>query len=157
MKPKTIDATELLAQIEHLSDSAAARICNVDRTTIRRWRLTGQASPGVLADTLEHLANPTDTPPVPRPRGNPTMRHMKHQPAQIHAHATWTEHGWILDAYRIDPDNPDVIDPLTSTALVAATGQRWPTLHDAHAYARRRFGRRLALLTPAPIDQEATA
>lgn len=144
--PRSVDASDLVARLDGLSSTDAARACAVDASTVRRWRRTGLVSPEVLTAAMNVLDG-RDDPPPPRRAGQP-----KSSSVMVDVHCTWTADGWIVDAYRHGK-----LDPIDTVAMVAASGTRWPTLHDAHAFARRRFGRQLAALTPAAVEQEATA
>jgi hypothetical protein len=143
--PRTVDVADLLARVDGLTHSAAARACGVDPSTIRRWRAKGAADPHVIAQCFAVLDG--------------CGAHLQRKPGRsnqpgpfIDVHCTWSSDGWIVDAYKAGRN-----DPIDTIAMAAHAGQRWPTLHDAHRFARRRFGSRLMSLTPEAHDQEATA
>lgn len=135
MTRATADASDVLAALEGRSDRAAARMAGVSESAMRAWRRTGRAAPLTLDAARQRLAsNPPDpTLPPGRPPG----------PGPIDVHCTKTSDGWIIDAYHHGTN-----EPVEGLARAARRGQRWPTLEDAHRFARRRFGDRLAAITP---------
>jgi len=50
------DPSDLLADIEGLSDAEAARRCNVSRKTIANWRRTGHGNAATIKHAAKHLA-----------------------------------------------------------------------------------------------------
>ena len=142
-RPRAVCAGELVARLEGLPSIEAGRICGVDGSTVRRWRSKGVVSPDVLAQVLSVLDG-RDAPIEKRKPGS--------QSVYVDVHCTWTPDGWIVDAYKAG-----TVDPLNSIAMAAAAGQRWPTLDEAQAFARRRFGYLLVRLTPAATEQRVAS
>lgn len=137
MSRPMVDASALLARLDGRSDRTAARMCGVVPQTISRWRATGQASPHALTRATAHLDTLTSA-TTQRP-GNPNL---------VDVHCTQTSTGWIVDAYVAGTNRPN-----ERLAIAARKGQRFPTLADAHRFARRIFGPRLAQITP-PLETD---
>jgi hypothetical protein len=144
VQPRSVDAADIVARLEGIPSVKAGRMCGVDGSTVRRWRRTGRISPDMHRQVMQVLGGSDE--PTSRGRGRPR------QTVFVDVHCTWTSDGWIVDAYR-----HGLNDPIDTLAFAAHAGQRWPTLHDAHRFARRRFGDALMSLTPEAHDEEATA
>jgi len=127
-----VDATELLDRLDGMPVTRAATMAGINPATLRRWRRTGLASAGLLAAAIATLD-----------RGDPPPERQPHPTHLLDVHCTWTDSGWILDAYH-----HDTIVPLDAQAMLVAHGERWPTLEAAQAHARQLWGARIVAMTP---------
>lgn len=139
--PDHVDAADLLDRLEGIPSPRAAELCGVHSSTIRRWRRNGVVTARMAAAAYAALdrAAASDLDPRQRCTTTPDDRQHSHP---LDVHCTWTDRGWILDAYH-----HGTIEPLNAQALAVAEGQRWPTLEAAQAHARERWGDRIVTMT----------